>query len=66
LSVNVYAGLTLRGPVGGTFRIDCLNDLNNTNWTTLTNIVLPNSPYLFIDTSSPSFLRRFYRAVWLP
>ena len=66
LSLNMYAGLTIVGAVGGNYQIDYRNDLNNTNWLNLTNVVLPSSPYLFIDTASPQDLRRFYRAVLVP
>ena len=66
LSLQMYAGLTIVGPVGGNYQIDYRNDLNNTNWFNLTNIVLPSSPYLFIDAASPQSPRRFYRAVLVP
>ena len=36
--------------------------VNATTWTSLTNITLPSSPYLFIDTNSTSAPSRFYRA----
>jgi hypothetical protein len=62
LSLNMYAGLTIVGQAGGTYQIDYKNNLSATNWTSLTNIVLPASPYLFIDTTSPSSASRFYRA----
>lgn len=64
LNPKNYVVLTIVGPIGGEYRIDYLNDLQNTNnWITLTNITLTSSPYLLIDTNSPDKLRRFYRAV---
>ncbi|PWU21135.1 MAG: hypothetical protein C5B50_02410 [Verrucomicrobia bacterium] len=66
LGINMYAGLTVIGPVGSTNRIDYKNSFNNPNWTVLTNIVLSASPYLFIDTTSAFSSQRFYRAVPLP
>jgi sugar lactone lactonase YvrE len=63
--INMYAGLTIIGQVGDTYRIDYWNDLG-TNPTPLTNITLTTSPYLFIDTTSSAFSHRFYRAVLLP
>ncbi len=66
LSLNMYAGLTIVGAVGGNYQIDYRNDLNNTNWLNLTNVVLPSSPYLFIDPASPQHPTRFYRAVLVP
>jgi hypothetical protein len=63
LSLNMYAGLTIVGQVGATYEIDYLNSLSGgTNWTVLTNIVLPSNPYLFFDTTSPFSSSRFYRA----
>jgi len=64
LDIDLYAGLQIAGTVGGTYRIDYANALPSTNWTTLTNLVLPSSPYLFIDTETPAnHMKRFYRAV---
>ena len=31
------------------------------NWQTLTNLTLPGSPYLWVDTSTPATVQRFYR-----
>ncbi len=66
LNLNMFAGLTIVGQLGGNYQIDYRNNLNNTNWFNLTNVVLPSSPYLFIDTASPQYPQRFYRAVLLP
>jgi probable HAF family extracellular repeat protein len=62
-AINMYAGLTICGPVGSTNEIDYCNDLAASNWTALTTIVLSNSPFLYIDTNSTYFSHRFYRAV---
>jgi hypothetical protein len=61
LNINMYAGLTVLAPVGTTNRIQYVNSLNETNWIPLTNFVLPISPYIFIDYSSPGQPHRFYR-----
>ncbi len=66
LNLNMFAGLTIVGQLGGNYQIDYRNNLNNTNWFNLTNVVLPSSPYLFIDTASPQYPQRFYRAVLVP
>lgn len=66
LNLHMYAGLTIVGQVGGTYQIDYRNDLNSTNWFNLTNVVLPSSPYLFIDPASPQHAQRFYRAMLSP
>jgi hypothetical protein len=63
LSLNMYAGLTIAGQVGDTYQVDYRTSLTGSNWTTLTNLVLPSNPFLFIDTNSPYSPQRFYRAV---
>lgn len=64
LSIQTYAGLMLAGPVGTEYGIDYRSAFGNSNtWTTLTNLVLPSSPYLFFDLDSPNARQRFYRAV---
>lgn len=64
LSLHTYAGLTMTGIVGRTYRVES-SSLVNTNWITETTIALPSSPYLWIDPS-PVALRKFYRAFLLP
>jgi hypothetical protein len=66
LSIEFYAGITIEGIIGTTNRIEYVAHLGDTNWTTLTNIVLPQSRYLIFDPDSPRRARRFYRAVQLP
>jgi N-acetylneuraminic acid mutarotase len=61
-----YAGLTIIAPVGSTNLIQYLNDLADTDWITLTNMVLPSSPYTIIDYDSPGHPKRFYRALLIP
>lgn len=67
LSIKMYAGIKIEGTIGRTYRIDCVDIQASTNsWTTITNLVLPSSPYVFMDIHSPSSNSRFYRAVLLP
>ena len=67
LSLNLYAGITIIGLVGGTNRIEYVNVLGDTNdWKALATIVLPSSPYLWFDIQSTNFQRRFYRTILLP
>ena len=49
------AGLTITGAVGTSYPISYVNAVSNVNssWVTLTNLVLPSSPYLLIDSSAP-------------
>ncbi len=63
LSVNMYAGLTVFAPVASTNQIQYVNMVNNTNWITLTNLVLPAAPYTIIDYGSAGQPQRFYRDV---
>ena len=67
LDLKMYAGLTITGQAGASYRVDYVPALGPTNnWITLTNLTLPSSPYLFIDVTSPSSSRRFYRTVLTP
>lgn len=61
---QMFAGMVVRGVTGLTYQIQFVTNLTNTNnWTTLTNLALTTSPWLFIDNTSPGAARRFYRAV---
>ncbi len=67
LNLQMYAGLTIAGVTNGMYRIDYATDLGISNsWRTLTNIVLPESPYCFLDMQSAGAPRRFYRAKLVP
>jgi len=67
LDIHHFSGITLSGTVGAQYRIEYLPTIGPTNaWQTLTNLILPASPYVLIDYDSPNAARRFYRAVWLP
>lgn len=64
LTLNLYAGLTIKGQTGVTYQIQRATHLNNpSNWIVLTNLTLPSSPYLFIDTASAGQNSGFYRAI---
>ena len=66
--LEFYAGTTLAGRVGASYRVDYADVIDGvTNaWQTLTSLPLPYSPYLVIDPGSPGRNQRFYRAVPLP
>ena len=65
-SINVFAGIWVSGLVGGTYEIDYRNSLSSGSWASLTtSLVLSNNPTLYIDTNSPNYTQRFYRAVFL-
>lgn len=64
LALNLYAGLTIKGQIGVTYQIQRATHLDSpNNWSVLTNLTLPSSPYLFIDTSSAGRGSGFYRAI---
>ena len=64
LAISTYAGVTINGMAGSTYQIQATSNLNSP-WFTFTNILLPYSPYLWIDTSSTVGGQKFYRSVQL-
>lgn len=55
--------LSLVGTTGATYRVEYALSLPVTNWTTLTNLVLPTSPQLLVDPQAvANQTTRFYRA----
>ncbi len=64
LDMHLYAGMTITGVVGTVYSIEYVTDLAQTNaWAPLTNLVLPTSPYLWLDAGCPATGQRYYRAV---
>jgi hypothetical protein len=63
LNLNMYAGLNIVGPVGANYIVQVTPDLSRSKWTTLTNVVLPSQPYIYIDYNSPTNSKQFYRAM---
>lgn len=67
LSAATFAGIEINGQVGASYRIEYRGAFDaTTNWTMLSEVILPTSPYLYIDQTSPSATIRFYRAVLNP
>ncbi len=64
LSISTYPGVTINGTAGATYQIQYTTNLNS-SWQTLTNFMLPFSPYVWIDTSSPVVGQKLYRSVQL-
>ncbi len=54
----------LEAMTGFTYRVEYALSFPLTNWITLTNIVLPTSPFPLVDPSLAE--QRFYRAVQIP
>ena len=64
LALTMYPGVSVTGAEGQTYRIEASTNLApGSVWQPLTNLTLPFSPYLWIDTSASASPRRFYRAV---
>lgn len=63
VNINLYAGVAVDGPSGSEYSIQSAPALNPANWTTVTNVTLGAQPYIYIDYSSPTNSKRFYRAV---
>jgi hypothetical protein len=66
LDIKAYAGITILGVPGKTYRIEATAANGPPNWQTLTNLVLPASPHVWIDYDSPTVGQRLYRAAELP
>lgn len=64
LNLRILPALRIEGSVGSTYGIEWTQDISGpTNWTILTNLVLPSSPFFFVDEAGPQEPQRFYRAV---
>ncbi len=62
LEARMYAGIAVTGTVSATYTIEATTNLALTNgWVALTNVVLPASPWVYIDYASPGMAKRFYR-----
>jgi formylglycine-generating enzyme required for sulfatase activity len=55
--------MSILGAVGTTNQIQSVTDLSQTNWVVLTNLVVTQSPYMFVDTVTSAGCQRFYRVV---
>jgi sulfatase modifying factor 1 len=53
--------LLIRSDAGITNQILCKTNLNQANWEALTNLLVTQSPYSFVDISTPPSAVRFYR-----
>jgi formylglycine-generating enzyme required for sulfatase activity len=61
--LNPAPELTVNGTVSVTYTIEATTNLALANgWVTLTNLVLPTSPWKYIDGASLGMAKRFYRA----
>ena len=63
LSARLEPVVTVEGTIGAKYQIQSANSLDAPAWTTLTNLVLSNSPTFFLDLSKSTNRFRVYRAV---
>jgi exopolysaccharide biosynthesis protein len=67
LNAGQYAGLSITGSIGATYRIEFASDLPSTNWASLTNIFMSLSPRFYVDSALvTNDVSRYYRAVSVP
>ena len=60
----LFMGMVFQGTVGGQYRVEYANSATAPSWQSLTNLSLPSSPYLFIDTTARAgAAQRYYRLV---
>jgi formylglycine-generating enzyme len=53
--------LTIQSAVGATNVIESADELAANQWRMMTNVVVTNSPYVFVDLTAPASFMRFYR-----
>jgi hypothetical protein len=66
LSVAIYAGVTIKGEVGRTYRIESAASPDTSTWNETGQITLTSTSQVWFDLQSPRQARQFYRAVSLP
>ena len=66
LEIHSYAGITVLGVPSRTYQIEATPASGTPNWQTVTNLLLPSSPYIWFDRESPGLPARIYRVSELP
>jgi hypothetical protein len=67
LDLHLVPAITLTGTIGGSVRLDCINQFGPTDaWVTLATVPLTNTSQLYFDISAPGKPQRLYRLVPLP
>lgn len=62
-NIALVPRLTIQSDLAATNQIQYTTNLGTPNWTTLTNLVVTQSPYWFVDVGAPPTPCRFYRVV---
>ena len=66
-TIDMYAGLSISGLIGRSYRIEYSDSLSNSPaWTSATTITLTSIPFVWFDGDSINAPKRFYRAILLP
>ena len=55
--------VTLEGTICERYRVEAKASLTNTSWSTVTNVLLPTSPFTVGDAAAAGARQRFYRVV---
>ena len=64
VSTNGCAAINITGTTGAYYRVEYTTELPTTNWTAITNILVSNSPSLFLDVEPiTNAAMKFYRVV---
>jgi hypothetical protein len=67
LDLHMVPAITLTGSVGGSVRLDCINQFGPIDaWVTLATVTLTNTSQLYFDTSSIGQPARLWRIVPAP
>ena len=62
-NLQMFAGMNLVGSIGSTQVVQFTTSVSsNSQWTTLTNLVLTSTSQIYVDLSSAGASQRFYRA----
>jgi hypothetical protein len=67
LDLHVVPAITLTGNMGGSVRLDYINQFGPINaWVTLNTVTLTNTSQLYFDVSAPGQPQRLYRLIQVP
>jgi hypothetical protein len=70
LTTSTQAGtpaISIQGTVGAHYQLQTTSSLQDVNnWTTVTNLYLPTSTYMFTNMPSVMTTNNYYRVVGLP
>jgi hypothetical protein len=62
-NITMVPRLTIQSPIGITNQIQYSTNLSQTNWVVLTNLVVTEKQYWFVDVAAPPWPQRFYQVV---